>query len=263
MPEWPHHGTVLTTTDQETLSTLRYAVAAKKIRTHAVVNEDPNAKLIRDLKEELECELTAEKNHTDGVSVLRSRFAVGGDSSGESTWDPLIPAEKQTVTYQTKDGEIRRVTKLELQDQLQASEKLMENLNLTWEQKMAQTQAIHVERENALEELGISVDKDVGVLGVRAPQRHPSLVNFNEDPLMSECLIYQIKPGTTIAGSVDENKAQIRLSGEHILPEHCTFVNEDGIVTVEAMSEARMFVNGKRIPASSPVKLLNGFRVIL
>lgn len=34
-------------TDEETLSTLRYADAAKKIKTHAIVNEDPNAKLIR------------------------------------------------------------------------------------------------------------------------------------------------------------------------------------------------------------------------
>lgn len=26
----------------------------------------------------------------------------------------------------------------------------------------------------------------------------PHLVNLNEDPLMSECLIYQIKPGKTL-----------------------------------------------------------------
>ena len=175
---------LLTVADEETLSTLRYADAAKKIRTHAVVNEDPNAKLIRDLKEELECESVAiTQNIANAGAVLRSRVAMGGDSNGESTWDPSIPAERQIVTYQTKDGEIRRVTKLELQDQLQASEKLMENLNLTWEQKMAQTQAIHVERERALEELGISVDKEIGVLGVRAPQKHPSLVNLNEDPV--------------------------------------------------------------------------------
>jgi kinesin family protein 1 len=37
----------------------------------------------------------------------------------------------------------------------------MESLNLTWEEKMAKTAAIHVEREKALEELGISIDKDV------------------------------------------------------------------------------------------------------
>ncbi|ORY20865.1 P-loop containing nucleoside triphosphate hydrolase protein [Naematelia encephala] len=231
---------------EETLSTLRYADAAKKIKTHAVVNEDPNAKLIRELKEELE--------------ILRSRVASSGGID-EADFDPSIPPETQIVTYKTKDGEIRKVTKLELQDQLEASEKLMEGLNLTWEQKMAKTQAIHVEREKALEELGISVDK--GIVGVHAPQKHPSLVNLNEDPLMSECLVYQLKPGATIAGSPDGDTAHIRLSGSHILPEHCIFTNEDGVVSVEAMPDARTFVNGKRVPPKMPVKLLNGFRVIL
>ena len=39
---------------EETLSTLRYADQAKKIKNKAKVNEDPNAKLVRELKEELE-----------------------------------------------------------------------------------------------------------------------------------------------------------------------------------------------------------------
>ena len=39
---------------EETLSTRRYADQAKKIKNKAVVNEDPNAKLVRELKEELE-----------------------------------------------------------------------------------------------------------------------------------------------------------------------------------------------------------------
>ncbi|XP_013204718.1 kinesin-like protein KIF13B [Microtus ochrogaster] len=38
----------------ETLSTLRYADRAKHIVNHAVVNEDPNARIIRDLREEVE-----------------------------------------------------------------------------------------------------------------------------------------------------------------------------------------------------------------
>ena len=38
----------------ETLSTLRYADRAKQIVCKAVVNEDPNAKLVRELKEEVE-----------------------------------------------------------------------------------------------------------------------------------------------------------------------------------------------------------------
>ncbi len=39
---------------EETLSTLRYADRAKSIVNNAVVNEDPNAKIIRELREELE-----------------------------------------------------------------------------------------------------------------------------------------------------------------------------------------------------------------
>ncbi|XP_032869740.1 kinesin-like protein KIF13A isoform X4 [Amblyraja radiata] len=39
---------------EETLSTLRYADRAKRIVNHAVVNEDPNAKIIRELREEVE-----------------------------------------------------------------------------------------------------------------------------------------------------------------------------------------------------------------
>ena len=38
----------------ETLSTLRYADRAKRIRCHAVVNEDPNAKLVRELRAEVD-----------------------------------------------------------------------------------------------------------------------------------------------------------------------------------------------------------------
>lgn len=38
----------------ETLSTLRYADRAKKIKNKAVVNEDPNERMIRELKEQIE-----------------------------------------------------------------------------------------------------------------------------------------------------------------------------------------------------------------
>jgi hypothetical protein len=41
---------------------------------------------------------------------------------------------------------------------------------------------------------------------------------------MSECLVYQLKPGKTIIGNI-EGSAQvaIRLSGSEILEEHCVF----------------------------------------
>jgi kinesin family protein 1 len=97
-------------------------------------------------------------------------------SSGEEIFDVNIPAEKQKVTYQAKDGTIKTVTKAELQEQMEASEKLMQSLHETWEEKMARTQEIHKEREKALEELGITVDK--GAVGVHTPKKMPHLVNL-------------------------------------------------------------------------------------
>ncbi|KAI0637640.1 kinesin-domain-containing protein [Trametes polyzona] len=229
---------------EETLSTLRYADQAKKIKNKAVVNEDPNAKLVRELKEELE--------------MLRARVA---GASNEAVFDPTVPAAQQKVTYQAKDGTIKTVTKAELQEQLETSEKLMQSLNETWEQKMQRTQEIQQEREKALEELGITVEKNN--VGVHTPKKMPHLVNLVH-PLMSECLIYQLKPGRTDVGRLDSDKpATIKLSGESIVEEHCYFENNDGKVTLHAMPNAVTFLNGRQITPGQAYKLRSGFRIIL
>ncbi|TFY52398.1 hypothetical protein EVJ58_g10040 [Rhodofomes roseus] len=230
---------------EETLSTLRYADQAKKIKNKAVVNEDPNAKLVRELKEELE--------------MLRARVT---GSTSEAVYDPKIPAAQQKVTYQAKDGTLKTVTKAELQEQLETSEKLMESLNETWEEKMQRTQEVQKEREKALEELGITIDKNN--VGVHTPKRMPHLVNLNEDPLMSECLIYQLKSGKTMIGRLNSQMpASIRLSGESIGEQHCYFENIDGKVTLHAMPDAVTFLNGRQITPGQTYKLRSGFRIIL
>lgn len=61
------------------------------------------------------------------------------------------------------------MTKAELQEQLETSEKLMQGLNETWEEKMQRTQEVQKEREKALEELGITIDKNN--VGVHTPKR--------------------------------------------------------------------------------------------
>ncbi|KAG8900937.1 kinesin-like protein Klp8, partial [Tulasnella sp. 403] len=235
----------------ETLSTLRYADQAKKIKNKAVVNEDPNAKLVRELKEELE--------------MLRARVA---SSSGEDTFDTKIPASMQKVTYQAKDGTVKTVTKAELQEQLESSEKLMQSLNETWEEKLTRTHEVHKEREKALEELGITVEKNN--IGVHTPKKMPHLVNLNEDPLMSECLIYQLKEGKTVVGRLDsEKQTSIRLSGSNIIEEHCTFDNMGGRVTLMAARDSITLLNGKQLTPNQliefqkPHRLRSGFRIIL
>jgi kinesin family protein 1 len=150
---------------EETLSTLRYADQAKKIKNKAVVNEDPNAKLVRELKEELE--LLRARVASAGLGPGSPGGGLGG--GGQDHYDPSVPPEKQVVRYVAKDGTVKTVTKAELQEQLESSEKLMQSLNETWEEKLSKTQEVHKEREKALEELGITVEKNM--VGVHAPKK--------------------------------------------------------------------------------------------
>ncbi|KAI6243778.1 Kinesin-like protein [Aphelenchoides fujianensis] len=63
---------------EETLSTLRYADRAKRIVNHAVVNEDPNAKIIRELREEVETlrlQINQTQERQNEAEELRERLA--------------------------------------------------------------------------------------------------------------------------------------------------------------------------------------------
>jgi len=232
----------------ESLSTLRYADSAKRIKNHAVVNEDANARMIRELKEEL--------------ATLRSKLSGGGGGPTEEEYAEGTPLEKQIVTLVSADGTVKKVSKAEIAEQLSQSEKLYSDLNQTWEEKLAKTEEIHKEREAALEELGISIEK--GFVGLHTPKKMPHLVNLSDDPLLAECLVYNLKPGTTTVGNVDSNAAhtsEIRLNGVRVLHEHCTFENIDNIVTLVPKEGAAVMVNGQRIVA--PTRLRSGYRVIL
>ncbi|KAL1302431.1 hypothetical protein AAFC00_002824 [Neodothiora populina] len=235
----------------ETLSTLRYADSAKRIKNHAVVNEDANARMIRELKEEL--------------AQLRSKLTSGGgsiDSGGvvSETYPPDTPLEQQMVSITQVDGSVTKVSKAEIAEQLSQSEKLYQDLNQTWEEKLEKTEHIHKEREAALEELGISIEK--GFVGLSTPKKMPHLVNLSDDPLLAECLVYNLKPGTTTVGNVDTaTTAEIRLNGSKILHDHCVFENVDGVVTVLPKDNAAVMVNGQVV--TQPKRLHSGYRIIL
>lgn len=86
-------------------------------------------------------------------------------------------------------------------DQLQASEKLIAELNETWEEKLKRTEQIRVQREAVFAEMGVAVKEDGITVGVFSPKKTPHLVNLNEDPNLSECLLYYIKDGKWIRSS--------------------------------------------------------------
>lgn len=299
----------------ETISTLRYADQAKKIKTKAVVNEDPSAKIMRELKDEVEAlrqalmvyapeeveKITAITHPVKGSSAPAASAAssTGGAAAKRLSSQPqtattaaaannnkskkllALPStpvsSKSTVVFTDALGNTTQLTKDEMVEQLQMTEKLLGDLNQTWEEKLNNTEKIHVEREKTLKNLGITIEKND--VGLYTPKEIPYLINLNEDPLMSECLMYNIKPGITHVDRVvmdnnDESTQQqpvdierndgsgsIRLSGTNINENHCYFENTNDIVTLYPRENCTTMVNGMRI--SEPKRLKSGYRIIL
>ncbi|XP_034167712.1 kinesin-like protein KIF1B isoform X3 [Pangasianodon hypophthalmus] len=285
----------------ETLSTLRYADRAKQIKCNAVINEDPNAKLVRELKDEVT--RLKELLRAQGLGDILDR-TLGIDSCGDgydlkdihnSQHRYLLASENQrpghlstapmgSLTASPSSGSLCSPTGLqsvcsiqerimstpggeEAIERLKESEKIIAELNETWEEKLRKTEAIRMEREALLAEMGVAIREDGGTLGVFSPKKTPHLVNLNEDPLMSECLLYYIKDGVTRVGQADaERRQDIVLSGAHIREEHCIFrsernANGDVIVLLVPCEGSETYVNGKRV--SDAVQLRSGNRIIM
>ncbi|XP_076167977.1 kinesin family member unc-104 isoform X1 [Ptiloglossa arizonensis] len=247
----------------ETLSTLRYADRAKQIVCKAVVNEDANAKLIRELKEEIQ--KLRELLKQEGIDVQEGPDGKVTYEKKESR-DEIVRANKREDDVKETRPRIPSHTTStiaeEAVDQLQASEKLIAELNETWEEKLKRTELIRLQREAVFAEMGVAVKEDGVTVGVFSPKKTPHLVNLNEDPLMSECLIYYIKDGFTRIGSAEANIPQdVQLCGPHILSEHCVFENHEGIITLIPKKDALIYVNGREVV--DPVVLKTGSRVIL
>ncbi|XP_041507229.1 kinesin-like protein KIF1B isoform X11 [Microtus oregoni] len=287
----------------ETLSTLRYADRAKQIKCNAVINEDPNAKLVRELKEEvtrlkdllraqglgdiIDIDPLIDDYSGSGGKYLKDfqnnkhRYLLASEnqrpgnfstaSMGSLTSSPSSCSLSSQVGLTSVTSIQERIMSTpggeEAIERLKESEKIIAELNETWEEKLRKTEAIRMEREALLAEMGVAIREDGGTLGVFSPKKTPHLVNLNEDPLMSECLLYYIKDGITRVGQADaERRQDIVLSGAHIKEEHCIFRSErsstgEVIVTLEPCERSETYVNGKRV--AQPVQLRSGNRIIM
>ncbi|XP_037021547.2 kinesin-like protein KIF1B isoform X1 [Artibeus jamaicensis] len=287
----------------ETLSTLRYADRAKQIKCNAVINEDPNAKLVRELKEEvtrlkdllraqglgdiIDIDPLIDDYSGSGGKYLKDfqnnkhRYLLASENQRPGNFSTAsmgsLTSSSSSCSLNSQVG-LTSVTSIqerimstpggeEAIERLKESEKIIAELNETWEEKLRKTEAIRMEREALLAEMGVAIREDGGTLGVFSPKKTPHLVNLNEDPLMSECLLYYIKDGITRVGQADaERRQDIVLSGAHIKEEHCIFRSErnnsgDVIVTLEPCERSETYVNGKRV--AQPVQLRSGNRIIM
>uniref|UniRef100_A0A667XDG4 plus-end-directed kinesin ATPase n=1 Tax=Myripristis murdjan TaxID=586833 RepID=A0A667XDG4_9TELE len=281
----------------ETLSTLRYADRAKNIKCNAVINEDPNNKLVRELKDEvarlkdllraqglgdiLDSDTSQNNLNSTYIDIHNNkhRYLLASENQrpghlstapiGSLTASPSSGSLCSQVGLQSVTSIQERIMSTpggeEAIERLKESEKIIAELNETWEEKLRKTEAIRMEREALLAEMGVAIREDGGTLGVFSPKKTPHLVNLNEDPLMSECLLYYIKDGITRVGQADaERRQDIVLSGAHIKEEHCVFRSERNanvIVLLVPCEGSETYVNGKRV--DDAVQLRSGNRIIM
>ncbi|NXC12786.1 KI13B protein, partial [Corythaeola cristata] len=181
----------------ETLSTLRYADRAKNIVNHAVVNEDPNARIIRELREEVE--------------KLREQL-----TKAEAMKSP------------------------ELKERLEESEKLIQEMTVTWEEKLRKTE-------------------EIAQVCCFLP---PPIPIFYENRFVSFSIaniLINFLQEHTLIGS--DNSQDIQLCGMGILPEHCIIdITPEGQVMLTPQKNTRTFVNGSAVVC--PIQLHHGDRIL-
>ncbi|KAL1245574.1 Kinesin-like protein [Trichinella spiralis] len=185
---------------------------AKRIVNHPVVNEDPNAKLVRQLKEE--------------VALLRSKLCRLGVNE-------------------------------DVQEKLEAAEKMMRQMNCSWEERLRETERIYQERQTAFEKMGVSVQAS----GIRVQTDKFYLVNLNADPSMNELLIYYLKKSNIIGLPGGAADPDIQLQGIGIMPRHAVIDIEQELLYIQPMYGARTCVNGCEI--FSKTQLHHGDRLLL
>ncbi|XP_034738211.1 kinesin-like protein KIF14 [Etheostoma cragini] len=205
---------------EESLSTLRYAQQARTIINVAKVNEDTSAKLIRELKAEVE-KLRAAQTSSQGIEPERVRLFQQEISS--------------------------------LRNKLCQQEREMVEANRAWREKLEQAEIRKRDETKELRKAGVTFKVD---------NRLPNLVNLNEDPQLSEMLLYMIKEGRTTVGMLkSESRHDIQLTGALIADQHCVITNIQDTISITPAENAKTFVNGNLISESTV--LHHGDRVIL
>ncbi|NXO14896.1 KIF14 protein, partial [Oriolus oriolus] len=146
---------------------------------------------------------------------------------------------------------LQEITSLRVE--LHQQESNMAEMQRAWKEKLEQAEKRKLEDIKELQKAGIAFKMD---------NHLPNLVNLNEDPQLSEVLLYMIKEGETTVGRCTPNsKHDIQLSGVLIADDHCVIKNTAGKVCVIPLREAKTYVNGKCI--LDPTVLHHGDRVIL
>ena len=196
---------------EETLSTLRYADRAKKIQNKAVINESEHDKMVRLLKEE---NIGLKKMIEDLQKKLMGQGGVFGDED--------------------------KAAFLDLKEQYEANQKVMSDMEKTFEEKLEEA------KKSQGEQIGQHVEISL-----------PHLVVLNEDPQLSHKLKYQLINLPVYVGRKHGNPPpQITLSGIGIKQNHAIFEKQGEEILLrpnDKDAKDYIFINGKSIPPEGQI----------
>nr|XP_019926809.2 kinesin-like protein KIF28P isoform X17 [Crassostrea gigas] len=209
----------------ETLSTLRYADRAKKIKNKAVVNENPLDKLIRELKEENE--------------RLKKAMEGGGVVMQEGAG--LTPEELDKMRKQMEE---------DIRAQLMANQAMIAENAQSWDDKLAEART---ETEKI----------DVGGADNSRKSKEAYLINLNEDPMLSGVICHFLNSGETSVGRKDASPVpNICLSGLSIQKQHAVIFNKKGVIEIESVSGSGSKTKINGIPLTGRKALCHKDRIL-
>lgn len=146
-----------------------------------------------------------------------------------------------------------------MKEQLEANQRMMANMEKSWEERLAE------QKNQSMEEEKIRMEQEKQVR-----EGKPHLLNLNEDPMLDRKVQYDIKPGEPLlCGRRNKNSTfKLQLGGTGIQPEHCKFVLGPQQTFVfltpldpKAISQIR--VNGKVLTSMEEVKLRPNDRICI
>eukprot|EP00301_Raphidiophrys_heterophryoidea_P008328 c13109_g1_i1.p1 GENE.c13109_g1_i1~~c13109_g1_i1.p1 ORF type:complete len:768 (+),score=237.65 c13109_g1_i1:137-2440(+) len=213
----------------ETLSTLRYAWQAKQIKTRAVVNEDPNERLIRELKEE----------------IMALRRKLGGDVGGK---------DNNEIELQLKNSE----------EMIANLNKTWEQRLKETETKLRGSKSVLQPIGGAV--AATSIDPSVPFL--LNLHEDPTLSKNLAYPVARYSLFGSqpketLPPGFETAASKGATVTTLTLQGVGIFPEHCVCESVGRQLFVTPVLNARVCLNGMPLKANERREMQHNDRVVM
>jgi len=232
---------------EETISTLKYADNAKKVRMRVAANVTSGLLASDGGAMQLVPVLQAEVEKLRQMLQAQQRVGMGGMDGSDETMEIVREMRARVSELEEQLAEREELIKNLEQSRLDAKFDDPRSSYASSTSSTAQSSSANLDGVTS-SRMGMRSQPYVVLADDAIDTSLPRLINLNQDPLFSECLVYYIPKGVATAGS-SEVDVDILLSGPDILSKHCLLHNESDCVYITAScEEAKVYVNGQLLP---------------